>query len=71
LFESLNDKKQEQNRVNVHQIRFNKKFTVKRKHCRPSLKQIAGSVVSSNPEQIAFRTATLSNLPEDKKIYTL
>lgn len=30
---------------------------------RPSLKQRAGSVVSSNPEQMAFRTALLSSLP--------
>lgn len=29
----------------------------------PSVKQIAGSVVSSKPEQMAFRTAPLSNLP--------
>lgn len=49
-----------------HQIRSTKNFAVG-KDCRPSLKQIAGSVVSSNPEQIAFKTATLSNLPEEKK----
>jgi hypothetical protein len=29
----------------------------------PLLKQTAGSVVSSNPEQIAFRTAPFSSLP--------
>jgi hypothetical protein len=33
---------------------------------RPSLKQTAGSVVSSNPEQIAFMTATLSSVPKEK-----
>jgi len=31
------------------------------------LKQIAGSVVSSKPAQIAFRTAPFSNFPEKKK----
>ena len=29
----------------------------------PSLKQTAGSVVSSKPEQIAFKTAFFSNFP--------
>jgi hypothetical protein len=30
----------------------------------PSLKQTGGSVVSSNPEQIAFMTPPLSSFPE-------
>jgi len=35
---------------------------------QPELKQTGGSVVSLNPEHMAFSTAVLSNFPTERKL---